>query len=250
MQQVVAQLSTDLIYSKPISDIQDFRFDNDVVSVFPDMIKRSVPGYSTIIDNIGMLAQQFVRDDSNIYDLGCSLGAASLSMRKYIDDKKGVKIIAIDNSPEMIDRCRSHLAAFKSAIPVDVMEGDINHIDINNASVVVLNFTLQFIAPELRRSILDKIYAGLNDGGILVLSEKVSLGHSTGDESVIELHHEFKRRNGYSELEISQKRSALENVMKLESLPFHLTRLKDVGFTEALTWFQCFNFASMLAIKK
>ena len=84
----------------------------------------------------------------------------------------------------------------------------------------------------------------------MILSEKVSLGHSTGDESLIELHHEFKRRNGYSELEISQKRTALENVMKLETLPFHLTRLKEVGFDEALTWFQCFNFASMLAIKK
>lgn len=238
-----------MIYSQPLSDIEDFKFDNDVVSVFPDMIKRSVPGYSTIIDNIGLLAQRFVQQNTVIYDLGCSLGAATLSVRKYIDTPN-VSIIAIDNSPDMVARCQSHLSAFKSDVPVSVLEGDIDNIVIENASIVILNFTLQFIVPEKRRKILSSIYQGLNKGGALILSEKVSLGHSTGDESLIELHHEFKRRNGYSELEISQKRTALENVMKLESLPFHLTRLKEVGFDEALTWFQCFNFASMLAIKK
>lgn len=243
-------MSQDLIYSKPLTEIQDFRFDSDVVSVFPDMIKRSVPGYNTIIDNIGLLARQFATDNSNIYDLGCSLGAVTLSMRKYLPDGYKIKIIAVDNSSDMIERCRSHLAAFKSDIPVEAVEGDIADVEISNASVVVLNFTLQFVDPALRRNILEKIYNGLKKGGILVLSEKVSLGHSIGDESIIELHHEFKRRNGYSELEISQKRSALENVMKLESLPFHLKRLKEVGFSESLTWFQCFNFASMLAIKK
>jgi len=241
-------LNKDLIYSKPLEKVADFKFDQDVVAVFPDMIQRSVPGYSTIIDNIGLLAQQFAQDNSNIYDLGCSLGAASLSVRKYVN-ANNVKIEAIDNSPDMVSRCTSHLAAFKSDIPVSVRQADITQIDIANASVVILNFTLQFIPPEQRFNVLKNIYDGLNPGGILILSEKVSLGHSTADESLIELHHEFKRRNGYSELEISQKRTAIENIMKLEPLPFHLNRLKDIGFSEALTWFQCFNFASMLAIK-
>lgn len=241
-------MTKDLIYSRPLEDIEDFKFDNDVVSVFPDMIKRSVPGYNTIIDNIGLLAQRFTQQDSTIYDLGCSLGAATLSVRKYVS-KDRVNIIAVDNSSDMVERCKSHVSAFKSDIPVDVLEADVLEIPIKDASVVILNFTLQFIEPEKRRSILDKIYTGLKTGGVLILSEKVSVGDSTGNDTLIDLHHEFKRRNGYSELEISQKRSALENVMKLESLPFHLTRLKEVGFTEALTWFQCFNFASMLAIK-
>lgn len=218
------------------------------MAVFPDMIQRSVPGYSTIIDNIGLLANQFAQDNSNVYDLGCSLGAASLSVRKYVT-AKNIKIKAIDNSADMVNRCQRHLAAFKSDIAVTVEQADVLQTEIVNASVVILNFTLQFIEPEQRQSVLQNIYDGLNPGGILILSEKVSLGHSTADESLIELHHEFKRRNGYSELEISQKRTALENVMKLESLPFHLNRLKEIGFSETLTWFQCFNFASMLAIK-
>lgn len=241
-------LNKDLIYSKPQEKVADFKFDQDVVAVFPDMIQRSVPGYSTIIDNIGLLANQFAQDNSNIYDLGCSLGAASLSVRKYVT-AKNIKILAIDNSADMVNRCQRHLAAFKSNIAVSVEQADVLQTKIKNASVVILNFTLQFIEPEQRQSVLQNIYHGLNPGGILILSEKVSLGHSTADESLIELHHEFKRRNGYSELEISQKRTALENVMKLESLPFHLNRLKEIGFSETLTWFQCFNFASMLAIK-
>lgn len=241
-------LTKDLIYSKPQENVADFKFDQDVVAVFPDMIQRSVPGYSTIVDNIGLLAQQFAQDNSVIYDLGCSLGAASLSIRKYLS-VKNIKIHAVDNSADMVERCKSHLSAFKSDIPVIVEQADVLETKITNASVVVLNFTLQFISPELRQSVLENIFAGLNPGGVLILSEKVSLGHSTADESLIELHHEFKRRNGYSELEISQKRTALENVMKLESLPFHLNRLKQIGFAESLTWFQCFNFASMLAIK-
>ena len=242
-------MSKDLIYSKQQESISDFQFNSDVVAVFPDMIKRSVPGYSTIIDNIGQIAQQFALPDSRVYDLGCSLGAATLSVRKYLTTEN-VSVIAIDNSPDMIKRCQDHLAAFKSNIPVNVIEADILETPIENASVVILNFTLQFIEPDQRRRILENIYSGLMPGGVLVISEKVSLGHSVGDEAIIDLHHEFKRRNGYSELEISQKRTALENVMKLESLPLHLNRLKDVGFDEALTWFQCFNFASMLAIKK
>ena len=242
-------MNKDLIYSQERETVPDFEFNSDVVAVFPDMIKRSVPGYSTIIDNIGQLTEQFAQPETTVYDLGCSLGAATLSVRKYLT-KTGVAIVAVDNSTDMINRCQAHLAAFKSEIPVSVIHQDIAETKIENASVVILNFTLQFIPPEQRNGILQKIYDGLNPGGILILSEKVSLGHSTGDEAIIDLHHEFKRRNGYSELEISQKRSALENVMKLESLPFHLNRLKNLGFEEALTWFQCFNFASMLAIKK
>ncbi len=241
-------MAQDLIYSQPQQNVADFQFDQRVVEVFPDMIQRSVPGYGTIVDNIGLLAARFAQNNSNIYDLGCSLGAASLSMRRYVTAQNS-QIIAIDNSAAMVERCRNHLAAFKSQLPVTVVEQDILETEITNASVVVMNFTLQFIEQEKRQALLQKIYDGMLPGGALLLSEKVSIGDSAGNESLIELHHEFKRRNGYSELEISQKRAALENVMKLDALPDHLNRLKQVGFQEALTWFQCFNFTAMLAIK-
>lgn len=160
----------DNLFATPIANLGDWRFDEKVAEVFPDMIKRSVPGYSNIISMIGMLAGRFVTPHSQVYDLGCSLGAATLSMRRNID-VAGCKIIGVDNSPAMVERCQRHIDAYKAATPVEIIEGDILDIDINNASMVVLNFTLQFLAPDNRQRLLNRIYQGLNPGGVLVLSE-------------------------------------------------------------------------------
>jgi len=238
----------DNIYAQDQGQIKDFTFDNSVVEVFPDMIQRSVPGYATIISTIGQLAGQFHQPDSNLYDLGCSLGAATLSMRKHIK-QPGCKIIGVDNSKAMVEKCRLHVQAYKSSIPVSIELGDINDIEIKSASVVVMNFTLQFISPEQRLALLQKIYAGLNPGGILILSEKLRWEDKQVDEVINELHLDFKRANGYSELEISQKRSAIENVMKIDSEQTHLNRLTEAGFNSSSIWYQCFNFASFVAIK-
>ncbi|CAH8213841.1 carboxy-S-adenosyl-L-methionine synthase CmoA [Vibrio aestuarianus] len=238
----------DIIFSAPIDKIGDFTFDERVAEVFPDMIQRSVPGYSNIISAIGMLAERFVKPHSTIYDLGCSLGAATLSMRRHIK-QEGCKIIAVDNSPAMVERCKLHINAYRSDTPVEVIEADIREIEISDASVVVLNFTLQFLSPEDRLALLEKIYAGLRPGGILILSEKYVFEDETAHELLIDLHHDFKRANGYSELEISQKRSAIENVMRPDSITAHKTRFEQIGFSSFEVWFQCFNFGSMFAIK-
>ena len=130
-----------------------------------------------------------------------------------------------------------------------MIKADIRDIEIENASVVVLNFTLQFLSPEDRYSLLEKIYAGLRPGGILILSEKYVFENQTAHELLIDLHHDFKRANGYSELEISQKRSAIENVMRPDSIESHKQRFEKIGFSSYEVWFQCFNFGSMFAIK-
>lgn len=193
----------DTIFSAPIDKIGDFTFDERVVEVFPDMIQRSVPGYSNIISAIGMLAERFVKPNTQVYDLGCSLGAATLSMRRHIQ-QEGCNIIAVDNSHAMVERCKLHVNAYRSDTPVEVIEADIRDIEISNASMVVLNFTLQFLSPEDRYSLLEKIYAGLRPGGILIVSEKFVFNNESAHELLIDLHHDFKRANGYSELEISQ----------------------------------------------
>lgn len=239
---------TDLIYSNPHKQVKDFAFDAQVVEVFPDMISRSVPGYNTIIDTIGRLSQQFVKDNSHIYDLGCSLGAATLAMRKGITSSN-CKIIGVDNSADMVKRCKLHIEAFKGETPVEIIEGNIQEIEISNASMVVLNFTLQFIERSQREALLTKIANGLNTGGLLVLSEKVSHGDTKSDELLIDLHHKFKRDNGYSELEVAQKRSALEKVMLTDTSEQHINRLKRAGFNHISPWFQCYNFVSFVAIK-
>ncbi len=241
-------MNKDTLFSAPINKLGDFTFDESVAEVFPDMIQRSVPGYSNIITAIGMLAERFVTENSNIYDLGCSRGAAILSIRRSLSHKN-VKIIGVDNSQPMVERCRSHLNAFHSDIDVEILCDDIRHIHIENASMVVLNFTLQFLPPDDRIALLTKIYQGLNPNGILVLSEKFNFEQSEINELLIDLHHCFKRANGYSELEISQKRTALENVMRTDSVQTHKLRLQKVGFNHVEQWFQCFNFGSIIAIK-
>lgn len=238
----------DTLFSAPIAKLGDWTFDERVAEVFPDMIQRSVPGYSNIISMIGMLAERFVQPDSQVYDLGCSLGAATLSMRRNIK-VAGCNIIAVDNSPAMGERCRRHIDAFRADTPVEVIEADILDINIENASMVVLNFTLQFLEPADRLRLLEQVYRGLRPGGALVLSEKFSFEDTDVGELLFNMHHDFKRANGYSELEISQKRSMLENVMLTDSVAAHKTRLKQAGFEHAEVWFQCFNFGSLIALK-
>jgi tRNA (cmo5U34)-methyltransferase len=238
----------DTLFSAPIAKLGDWTFDERVAEVFPDMIQRSVPGYSNIISMIGMLAGRFVRPGSQVYDLGCSLGAATLSMRRNIE-VPGCRIIAVDNSPAMVERCRRHIDAFRADTPVEVIEADIRDIPIENASLVVLNFTLQFLKPDDRQQLLDTICRGLRPGGALVLSEKFSFEDNDIGELLFNMHHDFKRANGYSELEISQKRSMLEDVMLTDSVETHKARLRQAGFAHVETWFQCFNFGSLLALK-
>lgn len=238
----------DTLFSTPMTNLGDWAFDERVAEVFPDMLERSIPGYANIISIIGMLAERVVQPGSQVYDLGCSLGAATLSMRRAIK-AEGCNIIAVDNSPAMVERCRRHIDAFRSVTPVTVIEADILDIVIENASMVVLNFTLQFLEPANRLRLLTQIYRGLRPGGVLVLSEKFSFEDADIGELLFNLHHDFKRSNGYSELEISQKRSMLENVMRTDPVEVHKTRLQQAGFEHAEMWFQCFNFGSLIAQK-
>ncbi len=238
----------DTIYADPLREAGIFAFDENVAKVFPDMIKRSVPGYSTIVAMTGLLAERYATPGSNLYDLGCSLGASTLAMRQNLRTPD-CRLMAVDNSTAMLERCRNIIDTDTHDTPVDLVCADLENVAIIDASVVVLNFTLQFIPLERRDALMRTIYEGLRPGGIVVLSEKVSFEDPHLDELNIELHHEFKRANGYSELEIAGKRAALENVLLPETLGRHRQRMADCGFSACDVWFQCFNFASLVAIK-
>lgn len=241
-------VAKDSIYATPLDAIAAFAFDERVVQVFPDMIQRSVPGYSTIIAMTGVLAERYAQPHSHCYDLGCSLGASTLAMRSQLEGRR-CRIVAVDNSPAMLERCRDIIAADPGSTPVDLLLEDIGAIAIDDASVVVLNFTVQFVPQELREALLARIGAGMRSGGVLVLSEKICFDDPHLQQLNTDLHHAFKRANGYSDLEISQKRSALENVMRPETIAAHQQRLRRAGFASVDVWFQCFNFASLVAIK-
>lgn len=238
----------DNIYAQAHEAIGAFQFDDSVVAVFPDMIQRSVPGYQTILTGIGELTKQYAQANTHLYDLGCSLGAATLTMRRNLS-VSDCEIIAIDNSEAMITRAKEYLHAYHSEIPVHLLCDDMTTTPIENASVVVINFTLQFIDPEQRDDLVKRIYQNLKPGGILILSEKIHFEDQALQTAIEHMHLQFKRANGYSELEISQKRSSLENVLISDTQTEHIERLNNAGFTSAGIWFQAYNFASFLAIK-
>ncbi|BAP13887.1 rRNA cytosine-C5-methyltransferase [Alcanivorax sp. 97CO-5] len=238
----------DRIYATSHSQVGRFSFDDTVVRVFPDMIRRSVPGYPTIIDMIGVLAARYAQPDTCLYDLGCSLGAAATAMATLTGDT-GNPIVAVDNSRAMIEQAENLLSQAGQAHRVTLQEGDVAEMAFNSCSMAVLNFTLQFIALEKRDALIRRLADATVPGGILVLSEKIRFANDAENALQTELHHAFKRNNGYSDLEISQKRNALENVLIPETLAAHETRLKKAGYRQIHVWFRCFNFVSLLAVR-
>tara|TARA_B100001057_G_scaffold500546_1_gene616232 strand:- start:7024 stop:7761 length:738 start_codon:yes stop_codon:yes gene_type:complete len=243
-------MKKDNIYKK--DKIGSFEFDDKVAEVFPDMLERSIPGYEATINTIKALASNYVKENSNCYDLGCSLGAATIAMRRGIK-KQGCKIFSIDNSESMISRCEKIFLKdkedFQSNTKIHAINNDICDIQIKNASMVVLNFTLQFIQKEKRSSVIDSIYNGLNKGGILVLSEKVIDENKFKEKLLVELHHTRKKNKGYSAKEIIRKQASLKNILTPETVNDHQNRLNRAGFINNLIWLRYFNFISIIAIK-
>ncbi len=241
-------MSQDRIFAEMAAEAGSFEFNDDVAEVFPDMLRRSIPGYAASIRAIGTLASRYVQPGSRCYDLGCSLGAATLAMQQNIS-VPGCQIIAVDLAPAMIQRCREIIAASDSDVDVLIVEDDVRQITIEQASMVVMNYTLQFLSLEERDAMIGNIFDGLNDGGILVLSEKVLDEDDEVEKLLVAMHHEFKRQNAYSDLEISRKRTALENVLIPETISMHRTRLENAGFRHVGIWLRQFNFVSIIATK-
>ena len=125
---------------------------------------------------------------------------------------------------------------------ISFQHADIRDIEYVDASFIAANFTLQFLPPEDRLALLRNVHKGLRPDGVFLVSEKID-----DDREFAELHVDFKRENGYSELEISQKRAALEDVMKIDSQDMIFARLGEAGFTDCRVWFRCLNWISVLA---
>jgi tRNA (cmo5U34)-methyltransferase len=234
----------DTIFTKN-HDLVDFAFDDTVAGVFDDMVRRSVPGYSAMLEMIGLFVKTYAQDNSNFYDLGASTGAVSLALALN-NPCKNTHIIAVDSAPAMVEKCQKNLETHIKNF--EILCEDINQITFKNASIIVLNLTLQFIEPKQRQALIDKIYQGLNQNGILIVSEKIHT-EDTKQQQITELHLNFKRANGYSELEIAAKRQSIENVLITDTESMHFARFSQAGFAQSLRYFQCLNFASFVAIK-
>jgi tRNA (cmo5U34)-methyltransferase len=226
-----------------------FSFDERVASVFTDMISRSVPGYQQILEILPTLTRHFRAQNGHYYDLGCSLGAGMLAIAEGLDDRQAT-LIGVDNSSAMIEQASTNLAILDARnLEYSLLEQDLVTTNITSAAMVLMNFTLQFIALNQRDDLVQKIYRGLSDGGCLVLSEKIKFDDHKTNIALIDIHHQYKADQGYSQLEISQKRDAIENILIPETLDAHVHRLRNAGFSVITPWVQNLQFISILAIK-
>lgn len=238
----------DEVFGATEPPIGDFSFNAKVADVFDDMVSRSVPYYEEMQRQVCELASDFVKSDTNLYDIGCSTATTLLALDGGISPS--VRFIGIDNSPEMLAKAQQKVTASKSKRQFEFVAADLHHgLNIDNASVVTMLLTLQFVRPLYREKIMKSIYAGLNDKGCLILIEKLTSEETIFNRLFINHYYDFKRRNGYSDIEIAKKREALENVLIPYRLEENIELLKDAGFKSTEIFFRWYNFCGIIAIK-
>jgi tRNA (cmo5U34)-methyltransferase len=242
-------MSKDEFFKGEIEKASDFKFGANVAKVFDDMVSRSVPYYNEMQRMTAELAADHAKEGTNVYDLGCSTGTTMIGMDTMVN--QDIKFIGIDDSQEMLDKCKSKLTELNFSRPYELLCADLAEgVKIENASVVVLCLTLQFVRPIYREKILKDIYNGINPGGILILVEKILAEENSFNRDFINYYYNYKRRNNYSEMEISQKREALENVLVPYKLSENISLLRDCGFAHCETFFKWYNFTGLVATKK
>ncbi|PID71881.1 MAG: carboxy-S-adenosyl-L-methionine synthase CmoA [Desulfobulbus propionicus] len=227
---------------------EDFTFNDKVADVFDDMVNRSVPFYTTVIKGIGDLLNRHLCDGNTVVDLGCSTGSTLLELSRQLT-AQNIRYIGVDNAAPMIEKARRKSELFSKDHLIEFREEDITQYDVDGANAVICNYTLQFIRPVARQSFLQGIYDGLAPGGLLLLSEKTISQEGQLNRNFIDIYHQFKKDQGYSELEIATKREALENVLVPFSPQENLEMLGRAGFSSMDIFFKWFNFSSFIAIK-
>jgi tRNA (cmo5U34)-methyltransferase len=242
-------MGKDEVFKEEIEQASDFKFGANVANVFDDMVNRSVPFYGEIQRMMAELATDHAKEGTDVYDLGCSTGTTMIGMDTMV--KPNIRFVGVDDSQEMLDKCKVKLMEIGFSRDYELRCADLSEgIKISNASVVVLCLTLQFVRPIYRERLLKSIYDGLNPGGALILVEKILAEESEFNRDFIEYYYNYKRRNHYSEMEISQKREALENVLIPYKLSEDITLLRDRGFAHCEVFFKWYNFAGIIATKK
>jgi tRNA (cmo5U34)-methyltransferase len=227
---------------------EKFEFNERVADVFDDMLDRSVPFYKQVIEMIVEIMDRALLTGDAVYDLGCSTGTTLLHLARMLESRN-LKFIGVDNSRAMLDRAIRKAEMFSMADRIHFIEQDITRTEFSGAGGIILNYTLQFIKPAVRPEFLVQIQKGLRPDGVLILSEKVVSQDSRFNEEFLDSYHQYKKRRGYSELEIANKREALENVMIPLSIQKNMDMLSEAGFTRAAPFFQWFNFVSIIASK-
>lgn len=238
----------DRIFADPMARPNDFVFDARTANVFDDMVDRSVPFYGELQRMIGELSTEFAVPGSTLYDFGCSTGTTLALLHPLVHPE--VRFVGIDNSQQMLDKARQKLAPRIAERALDLRLADLHELQgVENASVAILMLTLQFVRPLHRERLVRTICEGTREQGCLILVEKLTESDTLFNRLFIGFYHDMKRRHGYSELEISQKREALENVL----IPYRLEENRDLllnaGYRKFQLFFRWYNFCGMIAVK-
>lgn len=238
-------MKTDTLFTKPIS--KQFEFDAEVAAVFDDMLLRSVPYYKESQSLTRRFALNALCEGGVVYDLGCSTASLLLEIERAVDKNIDIRLIGIDNSAAMIEHARKKIEAYGSEI--ELFEGDILQFPYKKAQVIISNYTLQFIRPLVRDTLVRTICEALNEGGVFIFSEKVVSEDPKLNKELIDCYYDFKKVQGYSEYEIVQKREALENVLIPYTMNENIQMAKNNGFKTCEVLFRWANFATFIAIR-
>jgi tRNA (cmo5U34)-methyltransferase len=241
-------MAKDKLFSKKRTVVQDFNFGHATALVFDDMLQRSVPFYAETQRMMAEIAADYAQPGTCVVDLGCSTGTTLMTLDHYLPPD--IPFVGVDYSEEMLGKAREKLGKHGVKREVEFVCRDLNQgAPVHNASVVILNLTLQFVRPLYRQNVIRQIADGLHKDGCLLLVEKVLSADSNINRFFIKYYYDFKQRNGYSQMEISQKREALENVLIPYQVEEDVELLKKNGFPSVDIFFKWYNFCGFLAHK-
>lgn len=196
-----------------------------------------------------MLAQLLDHDPITVVDLGCSTGTSLIHLARSLPDRN-LNLVGVDNSSAMLQKCHEKLLSLGIENQIQTHCDDICQYEFSDVSIVLMNYTLQFVDVNARPQILRRICESIRPGGFLLVSEKVVHQDPVIDDALVELYFEFKRRQGYSDLEISRKRDALENVLVPLTIDGNLDLLHGAGFKRVELLLKWFNFATFVCYPK
>lgn len=198
-----------------------WKFDSNIARIFNSHATQHIPNYSQIIDQCVEICNK--QDKSiKIIDVGCAVGETL----KRLHNNGFNNLHGVDSSQSMLDECPQGIATLYCS----------EHLPNGPYDVILMNWTLHFVKDKL--AYLEKIYANLNPNGTLVISEKTSL-----DPVAINFYHDYKRKQGVSNLEILAKEASVQDIMYIDSVEWYQHRLKEIGFSKIfiINAFWCFT---------
>jgi len=221
---------------------------------FDNHIESSIRGYGNLHDDVVALSRYFVEEESDVYDIGSSTGKTIAAMAKQNHSfAPKTCYIGIENAAGFKDDMTKRVEEVETDNPGTQMHfvyDDVRNVKIENACLVTSIFTLQFMPPNSRREVLQKIYNGLNYGGAFIFAEKTVAKDARLQEMLTFNYYDYKRKS-FSTDDIMDKERTLRNMLKPNTWQELTSMLACVGFDiyKIQPFWQNHLFVGAIAIK-